>query len=96
MLKKHVQQHRQRDLGTRQLPHAPQPQRIRPMRVAAKRQREVMAIIAHGEILSAEWLNEDDLDLSCVTIPQEIDQSATMPIMTIEEHLNSPWEDDRS
>ena len=90
MLKKHVQQHRQCDFGARKLPHAPQPQRIRPKRVAAKRQRELMAIIAHGdgEMISTEWLDENDVDLSCVSIPQEIDQSTTMPIITIEEHLN--------
>ena len=54
-----------------------------------------MAIIAHGEMLSAEWLDEDDVDLSGVLVPQEINESATMPIITIEEHLASPWEDDR-
>ncbi|BFZ05261.1 hypothetical protein BsWGS_08300 [Bradybaena similaris] len=94
MLKKHVQQHRQHDLGPRQLPRAPQPQRIQPVRVAAKRQRELMTIIAHGEMLSAEWLDEDDIDLSGVSVPQENIESATMPIIAIEEHLASPWEDE--
>ena len=55
-----------------------------------------MAIIAHGEMLSAGCLDEDDVDLLVVSVPQEIDESATMPIITIEEHLASPWEDDRS
>uniref|UniRef100_A0A0B7BG25 C2H2-type domain-containing protein n=1 Tax=Arion vulgaris TaxID=1028688 RepID=A0A0B7BG25_9EUPU len=98
MLKKHVQLHRQRDLGPGQLAHAPpQPQRIRPVQVAAKRHIELMAFIAHREMLSAEWLDEDDVDLSDMLVPEgDInDKSATMPIVTIEEHLASPWEDDR-
>ena len=65
------------------------------MGVAAKRQRKLMAIIAHGEMLSSQWLDEDDVDMLCVSVNKEIDQSATMPIITIEEHLNSPWEDVR-
>jgi hypothetical protein len=52
-----------------------------------------MAIIARGEMLSAEWLDEDDVDLSGVLVPQEIKESDTMPIITIEEHLAYPWED---
>jgi hypothetical protein len=79
--------------GPSQILHAPQQQRIRPMRVAAKRQRELMAIIAHGEMLSAEWLDEENVDLSGVSVPQEIIQPEPMPIITIEEHLTSPWED---
>ena len=55
-----------------------------------------MAIIAHGEMLDAEWIDEDDADLSGVSVPQEIDKSAPMPIVTTEEHLASPWEDERS
>ena len=60
-----------------------------------------MAIIAHTEnadILSAEWLDEDDVDLSGITVPHTNDdgndKSVAMPIITIEEHLASPWEDD--
>ena len=58
-----------------------------------------MAIIAHTEnadILSAEWLDEDDVDLSGITVPQDDgnDKSVAMPIITIEEHLASPWKDD--
>ena len=35
---------------------------------------ELMAIIAHTEnahILSGEWLDEDDVDLSGITVPQD-------------------------
>ncbi len=101
MLKKHVAQHRQNDLGPTKLPPDPKPKAIRPMRVAAKRQRELMAIIAdreNADILSAEWLDEDDVDLSDITVPQDDgnDKSVTMPIITIEEHLSSAWEEDSS
>ena len=93
MLKKHVQQHQRCMPGPSQILHAPQQQIIRPMRVAAKRQRELMAIIAYGEMFSAEWLDEENVDLSGVSVPQESIQPEPMPIITIEEHLTSPWED---
>ncbi|KAK3611632.1 hypothetical protein CHS0354_021871 [Potamilus streckersoni] len=54
-----------------------------------KTEKELMAIIGHGEMLSAEWLNEDDVDLLGVSIPQEINETATIPIIAIEDHLTS-------
>ena len=47
-----------------------------------------MAIIAHKEnadILSAEWLDDDDVDLSGITVLQDDgnDKSVTMLIITI-------------
>ena len=39
-------------------------QRIRPVRIAARRQRELMAIIAFDDAEDAEWLDEDLVDLS--------------------------------
>ena len=38
-------------------------------------------------------LDEENGDLSGVLVPQEIIQPEPMPIITIEEHLTSPWED---
>ena len=72
---------------------------IRPIRVAAKKQRELMAITAHSEnaeMLSAEWIDEEDVDLSGIIVPQYDcnEKSVAMPIFSIEEHLASPWEDD--
>lgn len=49
--------------------------------VAANRQREPRAIIAHGETQSTDWLDEDEVDLLGVLIPWEINESA--------------WEDDK-
>ena len=45
-------------------------QRIRPLRVAARRQRELMVIIANeinGE--SVDWIEEEDLDVKGIPIP---------------------------
>lgn len=40
--------------------------RIRPIRIAAKRQRQMMAIISNSENgpEDVEWIEEDELDLS--------------------------------
>ena len=56
-----------------------------------------MAIIAHTEnayILSKEWLDQDAVDLSGIIISLDDgnDKSVVMPIITIEEHLTFPWE----
>ena len=37
---------------------------VRPVRIAVRRQRELMAIIAFNETEDAEWLEEDLVDLS--------------------------------
>ena len=67
MLKKHVQQHRQCDHGHNKLTPVYQQKNLQPIRVADKPQKELMAIFAHKEnsnILCAEWLDENDVDLS--------------------------------
>ena len=38
--------------------------KLRRVRVAARRQRELMAIIAAGEFEDAEWVDEDLVDLT--------------------------------
>ena len=45
-----------------------------------------------------EWLDEDDVDLSGLSVQQngENDESDTTPTITTEELLTFPWEDDRS
>lgn len=69
-------------------------QSIRPIRIVARRQRELMAIIAHEENgESVEWIDEDDLDLSEVIIPDENIPNTPLPVFSIEEHLKSAWED---
>lgn len=39
-------------------------QPVRPVRIAARRQRELMAIIAFDVMEDAEWLNDDFVDLT--------------------------------
>ncbi|KAI9556025.1 hypothetical protein GHT06_018591 [Daphnia sinensis] len=68
MLKNHSSMHK-----TAKIPVIP---RIRPLRVAAKRQRELMAIIAHSENdpEEAEWIHEDLLDVQGIEIPKRTNQ----------------------
>jgi len=61
--------------------------------VAARRQREIMVIIAKAEkVKSAEWQNEDNLDISEMIIPRKSCTCSEMPVYTTTEHLSSPWE----
>ena len=69
---------------------------LQPIRLAARWQKELIAVLAQerSDILWAEWLDEDDVDLSGLSDGN--DESDAMPIVAIEEHLAFPWEDDRS
>ena len=54
------------------------PKRIRRVRIEARRQREIMAIIANEENgESAEWIDEDYLKLNETTIPPEKKKSCS-------------------
>ncbi len=74
--------------------------RIRPIRVAARRQREMMAIIALHENgpKQADWIDENDLDLQGIHVPLEGSAvpETSLPICSIEEHLNSAWEEENN
>jgi len=66
---------------------------MNPIRVAARRQREMMLIIATAEnAKSAEWQDEDNLDISEMTIPEKRCTGSGMPVYTRNEHFSSPWE----
>jgi len=61
--------------------------------VAARRQREMMVIVANGvNVKSAEWQDEDNLDISKMIIPEKSCTGSRMPVYTITEHFSSPWE----
>ena len=69
--------------------------RDRPIRIAARRQRELMTIISYienGEHI--DWM--DELELDCDTIPVPADDTEEMdeaiPVVSTEEHLETPWE----
>ena len=68
--------------------------KVRPVRIAAKRQRELLAIILnHEKQEAAEWLEEDMLDIDDISLP-DFDSNAehTAPVFTVEEHLRNPWQ----
>jgi hypothetical protein len=47
---------------------------------------------AHSE--DVEWLDEDEVDLSGILLPGNDDGERLMPVVTMDEHLSSPWMDD--
>jgi len=66
--------------------------RIRPQRVAARRQSELRIIIANEENgKSADWMDEEELDLNGMEIPQD-EEIHAIPIYSMKEHFDSPWE----
>lgn len=94
MLKKHLPEHRESPnlVATQCVPV-----RTRPVRVAACRQRELMAVIAmheeNGE--HVDWVDEDELDVTGIILPQEEDgDDNPMPVITMEEHFTGVWEEE--
>ena len=61
----------------------------RPLRVAARRQSQLMSIIASGEMEDVEWLGEDLVDTTGVTMPPP---TALSTIPVIADFLEGPWE----
>ena len=88
MLKIHICQHRQ--LTVHQVPLALSTH----VRVAARRQRDLMIVIALAENSEhVEWVDEECLDLSGLAIPNEVGSDGSiMPIITLDEHFSSPWD----
>ena len=72
------------------------PKRDRPIRVAARRQREFMAIIAYEEnrLKQADWIDEDLLDLEGILVPSETRTETAMHVCLLEEHFRCPWVED--
>ena len=68
--------------------------KIRPVRIAAKRRRELLAIISNEEEQEyAEWLDEDMVDTDYVSIPSfESSKECSAPVFSVEDHLTCPWE----
>ena len=66
--------------------------KVRPVRVAARRQRELMCqLVGNSEL---EWVDEEDLDTEGIHVPEYNlkDQSGT-PVITMAEYMASPWDD---
>ena len=66
--------------------------KVRPIRVAARRQRELMAIIASGEMEDAEWVDESQVDTSGMHVPSGVEESCSLPV--IADYGQDPWEID--
>jgi len=66
---------------------------VRPVRMVARRQREMMVIIANAEnVKSAKRQDEDNLHISEMIIPEKSCTGSGMPVYTITENFSSPWE----
>lgn len=93
MLKNHMQIHKTEKSASHL--SAEIPTRTRPVRVAAKRQRELMVIIAQSENgpEDAEWIDEDNLDLTGEVpgYPVEENKDTPIPICSLDDHFSSPW-----
>ncbi len=66
-----------------------EPPKVRPKRIAAVRQRELMAIIASGELEDAEWLPEEEVDFTGLQLPVPSHSTGQLPVVDIQD---SPWE----
>ena len=69
--------------------------KVRPVRVAARRQRELMRVIATLTPASCEWrdedVDEDVVDVTGLDIPPRDPEESTFPNANISEWLQSPW-----
>ena len=75
-------------------------QKVRPERVAAQSQRELMAIIISREesgTKDVEWFDQEDLDLNGIEIPEDnIYINSRIPIITIDEHIAQSWKEEEN
>lgn len=68
-------------------------QRIRPIRIAARRQREMMVVLRdhlNGE--SAEWLDDEEIDADQHEHDSSAQGSAVPIIDNIQQWTDTPWE----
>ena len=71
----------------------PSVKKVRPVRVAARRQRELMVVIAreeNGE--SMDWMHEDDLNMDGVIVPDQDNVHDVTPVIPLSQHFKSIWE----
>lgn len=71
-----------------------QHERVRPLRVAAVRQREMMAVICNQQMVEdVEWVDAEHLDVSGVLMDPMVDTSA-INVIQIDKALQPVWVDD--
>lgn len=88
MLKKHVQRDHKSEKKIN-----PVFEKVRPVRIAARRQRELMAVISLSENVEfVDWMDENDIDTTGINIPDD-NGSSQLPVFSMNEHISSPWEE---
>lgn len=90
MLKSHLVLHKEVQVA--------KPKPTRPVRLAAKRQRELMAIIVNDEYgpEDADWIQEEELDIDGLAIPEDDPPHVSgIPVCSIRDHLSNPWVEDQ-
>lgn len=69
--------------------------KIRPVRIAAQRAKEFMAVIALNENndLDVEWVSEENIEPDCILkeICNERNESYAMKVHSMEDHFKFPW-----
>ncbi|CAM1314430.1 Uncharacterised protein r2_g2499 [Pycnogonum litorale] len=71
----------------RQHGHQQQPRKVRPIRVAARRQRELMVVVREG--MELEWLDEEDVDSAGLAVPPQ--PQCPIPSILSVDDIN-PWQ----
>ena len=61
--------------------------KLRPIRVAARRQWELIAIVDAGEFDDAEWVGEDHAKLTGLNIPVETVVTSGISVMDMTTHV---------
>ena len=66
--------------------------RERPIRIAAQRQRELLAAIIADDNL--EWIDEDEVDIQDLQIPNMAHtyNNNPIPIVSLDDNLSIPWD----
>ena len=81
MLKKHLLIHKR----------GKNPQQIvktRPKRVAAVRTAELIVALANDEL---EWMNIEEMDITDICLPVEVQGPKELPVITVDDILSQPW-----
>lgn len=65
--------------------------KVLPMRIAAKRQRELMVSIKKSEIEDLEWIDEENIE-SGVSVPEFMFNNPQIEIITVQDNMVIPWE----
>ncbi|GBL88081.1 hypothetical protein AVEN_133731-1 [Araneus ventricosus] len=89
MLKKHI-------IGVHKVTEKCQPEvgRVRPLQIAARRQQELMAVIAFTENVEfVDWVDEDDIGIRGLTIPED-ERDVKMTVHSMNKNISSAWEEE--